>query len=130
MGFYPELHCDDGTVKTDSPLKIWAENIMSATKKLGRSADAPKYYQENLHNAGWTDITVVPDLWPINRWPRDRRCKELGHWSLANIGGGLQGFSLALFTRQLGWTTEEVEVFLVDVRKDVNNPAIHGYWPM
>jgi hypothetical protein len=43
---------------------------------------------------------------------------------------GLQGISLALFTRVLGWTAEELEVFLVDVRKQFKNKSVHGYWHM
>jgi len=35
-----------------------------------------------------------------------------------------------LFTNILGWSVEEVEVFLVDVRKDVKSRSIHAYWPV
>lgn len=43
--------------------------------------------------------------------------------------------SLALFTRPesdngLGWTREEVEVFLVGVRRDLRDMRIHAYIPM
>ena len=37
---------------------------------------------------------------------------------------------MALFTRILGWKKEEVDVFLVDVRKDMKNPKFHAYWNM
>ena len=53
-----------------------------------------------------------------------------GLWAHENISAGLQGLSLALFTRGLGWSTESLEVFLADVRKDMRNPRIHSYWPM
>lgn len=46
------------------------------------------------------------------------------------MGPALEGFSMAPFTRVLGWTREEVELFLVDVRKEMKNPQIHAYWPM
>lgn len=42
----------------------------------------------------------------------------------------LSGMTTALYTRGLGWSPEEVEVFLADVRKDMKNPRIHSYWPM
>ena len=53
-----------------------------------------------------------------------------GLWNYENLGNGASGLSLALFTRALGWTPEEVEVFLVDVRKDMKNKNIHGWWPI
>lgn len=34
---------------------------------------------------------------------------------------------MALFTRVLGWKKPEVEVFLVDVRRDMKNTKIHAY---
>ena len=51
-------------------------------------------------------------------------------WSLEDMGSALEGFSLAPFTRVLGWTREEVEVFLVDVRNELRNTKVHAYWPM
>lgn len=42
----------------------------------------------------------------------------------------LEGFSMALFTRILGWSKEEVETFLIDVRKEMKDPKIHAYWQM
>jgi len=42
---------------------------------------------------------------------------------------GAQGVSLAIFTRYLGWSPEEVEVFLVDVRKEWKKKSVHSYWP-
>ena len=47
-----------------------------------------------------------------------------------NFGGGVQGLSMALFTRGLGWSVQEVETFLVDVRKDMKDTKIHGYYNM
>lgn len=43
---------------------------------------------------------------------------------------GMQSYSLALFTRILGWSVEELEVLLIDVRKEMKNPRIHAYYPM
>jgi len=45
-----------------------------------------------------------------------------------NFCGGLEGTSLFLLTKVLGWSVEEVQVFLVQVRKDFANRRIHGYW--
>ena len=49
---------------------------------------------------------------------------------LVNMLEGLHGFSIALFTRSLGMTVKEVEDFLVEVRKDVEDRSIHSYWPI
>jgi hypothetical protein len=51
-------------------------------------------------------------------------------WHQKNITRSLYGLSVALFTRGLGWTLEELEVFLVDVRKDMSDAKIHAWAPM
>lgn len=55
---------------------------------------------------------------------------QLGAWNLENVEVGLQGLSMMLFTHVLGWSATEVEVFLVDVRKDLKNRKIHAYMPV
>jgi hypothetical protein len=51
-------------------------------------------------------------------------------WTYEDLGLGASGLSMALFTRALGWSPEQVELFLVDVRKGMRDRSIHGYWPM
>lgn len=53
-----------------------------------------------------------------------------GSWTLENISGGLEALSAAVYTRVLGWSKEELDVFLSQVRRDLKNTSIHTYWPM
>lgn len=39
----------------------------------------------------------------------------------------MDAYSLALFTRVLGWTPEEVRVFLTGVRKEIVDRSLHLY---
>ncbi|CAF9932285.1 MAG: hypothetical protein ALECFALPRED_005257 [Alectoria fallacina] len=52
--------------------------------------------------------------------------KEVGAFNLVQLREGLEGFSLALFTRILGWSPEEVQVLLSKVRKDMENRNMHA----
>lgn len=96
----------------------------------GRGADTAVHYKQQLADAGFTNINQTIYRWPQNRWPKDKKFKELGMWVLEDLGGGLEGLSLALFTRVLGWSKEETEVFLAGVRQDMKNTRIHAYWNM
>lgn len=40
------------------------------------------------------------------------------------------GISVAIFTRVLGWNVDELELFLVDVRREMKDTSIHAYWSM
>ena len=53
-----------------------------------------------------------------------------GMWCYENIAGALSGLSMAVFTRVLGMTTEEVEAYLIPVRKEMQDPKIHSYFPV
>lgn len=101
---------------------------MEASEKFGRRIGNPGDYGSYLEHAGFVDVTVRKFKWPSNAWPRDARHKELGTWQLANTDNGLEGWTLALFTRALGWSREETLVLCSQVRKDIRNPKIHAYW--
>ena len=53
-----------------------------------------------------------------------------GMWMLENFSEGLSGLSMAVFTRGLGWSQQQLEVFLIEVRKSMKDTKIRGYYPM
>ncbi|KAK2031308.1 methyltransferase domain-containing protein [Colletotrichum zoysiae] len=125
-----DLQSDDGTVGPDCAAQTWAGHMLEAAAIWKRPLDSCKFYKEQLAEAGFVNITEKIYKWPTNPWPRDPKFKELGMWTYEDLGNGLSGLSLALFTRALGWSKEQLEVFLVDVRKDMKDRSIHGWWPM
>ncbi|KAF4442653.1 hypothetical protein F53441_11694 [Fusarium austroafricanum] len=121
---------DDGTLKKDSFLDQWSNLIVESSTKFGRTAESAKFYKQQMIDAGFVNVTEVVYKWPTNRWPADPYYKELGLWCNYNIADGLSGISMALFTRGLGWSQEEVEVFLAKVRTDMKDRRIHAWWPI
>ncbi|QKX55220.1 uncharacterized protein TRUGW13939_02312 [Talaromyces rugulosus] len=126
----PPGRSDDNSFPEDSALKKWSEVIMLSAKNLGRYANSASFYKQQMIDAGFVDVVETQYPWPTNHWPRDQKLKELGRWVLQNIGYSLSGISMALLTRGLHWTAEEVEVFLVDVRNEFKDPKIHCYFPI
>lgn len=126
---YP-VKCDDKTLKADSALKRWSELMLEASLKFGRPINSVASYKSQMEEAGFVDIVQEEFKWPMNMWPKDKHFKELGLWTCENITSALSGISLALFTRALGWSVEQVETFLVDVRKEMKDTSIHAYWSM
>jgi hypothetical protein len=49
-------------------------------------------------------------------------------WTLEDVQPALEGLSYAAFTRGLGWSKEETEVFLAAVRRDFKDTKLHAYW--
>ena len=46
--------------------------------KLGRPANSAELYKSQLEAVGFVDVTETKYIWPSNRWPKDRKLKELG----------------------------------------------------
>ncbi|KAI9733995.1 MAG: hypothetical protein M1834_002652 [Cirrosporium novae-zelandiae] len=123
---------DDNTMPPSNIISKWCELWLEASKKLGKDLDQTKHYKKWMQEAGFPADSIQETFykWPLNTWPKDKKHKELGLWNLENVLQGLSGFCLAMFTRGLGWTKEEVEVFLINVRKELKNTKTHGYIPV
>ncbi|KAF4979791.1 hypothetical protein FZEAL_4065 [Fusarium zealandicum] len=124
------MGCDDGTLKEDHTLYKWCRLLNEASTKLQRSFAKTEEFKDMMAKAGFVDIIETRFKWPTNRWPKDRKYKELGAWNNENARFALEALTMAPFTRGLGWSREEVEVFLADLRRDFNSPSIHAYWPI
>lgn len=72
------LLCDDDTLPEDSALKRWSVTMNEAFRGSGRPMDTALRYEHQLANAGFVNIHAIREKWPTNRWPRDRRYKQLG----------------------------------------------------
>ena len=130
--YCPKLMCDDDTMPPDFPLKEFHQFQNEACLAMDpprplRIADKIARW---MREAGFADVQVKMDKVPINPWPRDPRLKNIGRWSETNLLEGIQGFALAFFNRAWGWTREEVEVYLVNVRKSISDRRVHAYHRM
>lgn len=132
---YLEIHdidlvikCDDGSLPTNSALVRWHNYMHDGASKAGFPLDRISYVPEMMRKAGFVDIVSVPHKWPINTWPKDKKYKELGKWVSENFNWGAESMSLALFTRALGWSVQEVQVFAAALRADLRNRKLHAYW--
>ena len=45
---------------------------------LGREIHTAHTYKERVIAAGFKNVTEVIYKWPTNRWPKDKRMKEIG----------------------------------------------------
>ncbi|KAI8234829.1 Secondary metabolism regulator LAE1 [Colletotrichum sp. SAR 10_86] len=117
-GGYFEIHdseypikCDDGTLTEDMPLSKWTRMITDACEKLGRSLAITHTFADMMEEAGFEGVVKKKIKFPVSPWPEDPKLKEMGLWVQASLLPGLEGMSLALFTRVLEWKMSETIVF-------------------
>ena len=58
---------------------------------------------------------------PLSPWHNDPRMKEIGRIRGVAMNEGVEGYSLALYTRFLGWSPTEVRILLAKVRSEFND---------
>lgn len=104
----------------------WNMCIVDGAAKAGRPWTRVKEYKGWMEEIGFVDVQEELLRWPVNTWPRDPHLKKLGLWFQHDLLEGLNS-TRAVLTRGLGWSDEKVEVFLVDVRKDIKNRGVHAY---
>lgn len=123
--------CDDGTLDPETNRFMeWTqyqdECAMRAGHPLRIANKLKRWYKE----AGFVDVKEEIFRIPINGWPKDPRYKMLGKWWGRSLIDGMHAFTMYLFTTYFQWTPEEVEVYLVDVRKAILNKSVHAYHSM
>lgn len=99
---------------------------MRLCKPLRIGNKLKRWYEQ----AGFVDVQEEVFKLPLNGWPREPRLSTLGTFWAKSMLDGLQGFSLAYFSRAFGWTKEQIEVYLVDVRKAISDEQVHCYHKM
>ena len=54
------------------------------------------------------------------------RQKHVGAWNYLQITEGLEAFTYAIFSRQLGYTRPEIDVICANIRREIKNPNLHA----
>ncbi|KAK3356533.1 S-adenosyl-L-methionine-dependent methyltransferase [Lasiosphaeria hispida] len=120
--------CDDGSMPVTFGLSKFLSNLREGFSRCGIDLLSLEKNEQRLRDAGF--VGVKEKIWkiPIGPWAKDPELKTAGLYNRAVIYDALQGVSLMPYTRGLGWTPTEVEVFLVDVRKSLFDVTVHSYY--
>ncbi len=115
----------------DGAIQQWCELMNEGALKGGINLHVSgAQIKEAMEEAGFKNIKIIDYKLPIGLWPADARLREAGKYALGAMFYGLQGISLAIFTRFLEWSVEEMEVLLAKVRQEWRQRRVHSYWPM
>lgn len=85
------------------------------------------YFKTYVQHAGFQNVTEELYKAPLSPWPAERRYRELGKYMNIQMMDAIEPYSLALFTRVLGWEPERIQLLLARVREDLKNLDYHMY---
>ncbi|KAJ6160954.1 hypothetical protein N7470_004350 [Penicillium chermesinum] len=143
-GAYLECHeidlkpkCDDGTMPPPNneggfstyALHDWYDLNMKASQEVEpcRQFRFAHRIERWMKEIGFVDVQQKIYKIPINAWPTDEKLRNIGRWNENNWLEALSGWSYKPFL-SLGWSKPEIEVFLVDVRKSIQDRNVHSYF--
>ncbi|KAL1855249.1 hypothetical protein Daus18300_011155 [Diaporthe australafricana] len=125
--YYVKLQCMDDSL-AGTALERWNDCVLEGVRRMGKNGLAAARFKAQMLDAGFVDVVERKFALPGNPWAKGEDQKMLGMMQMENILDGLHGFSIGLFTKMLGMAAEEVELMLVEVRKDLRNTKIHFYY--
>lgn len=119
------IYSEDGSTK-GTWLEKWSTDFAKAATQGGRIVQPGLYLEQWVREAGFEDVHHERIRLPLGIWPKDKQLKGVGAFNLVQLREGLEGFSIALFTRILGWSRDELRVLLSKVRKDLDDRNVHA----
>ncbi|OQE45908.1 hypothetical protein PENCOP_c001G02337 [Penicillium coprophilum] len=132
----PKPQCDDDTMppeNLDGGYSAYAmHDWVDLNVRSGRESDPPRQFRiahriaQYMRDIGFVDVEQRLTKIPTNTWPQDEKLRTLGAWSESNWLDALSGWSYKPFLA-LGWSKPEIEVFLVDVRRSIQDRNVHAY---
>ncbi|CEI70974.1 unnamed protein product [Fusarium venenatum] len=71
--------------------------------------------------------SILDPINPVGGWPKDPKQRSVGQYTQAAFEQDAQGTVLHMAIA-LGWTEEEVTVFISHFRREIRSPKIHSYF--
>ncbi|EQL02734.1 Methyltransferase type 12 [Ophiocordyceps sinensis CO18] len=122
----------DGIVPADHAVAMFWARVNEGLTTLGIDLDTAGggVLSQMMRDAGFTNVTERVFHVPIGTWPKNKVLKTVGLYWRTILLDGLQAIALGPLTRGLRWNREQVELFLMEVRRAYNDNSALMYMPL
>ncbi|KAL8906202.1 MAG: hypothetical protein Q9207_002170 [Kuettlingeria erythrocarpa] len=103
----------------ETPFLRWGHVIHEGLAKGGIDGGAVYKFSQHLEDVGFENIVEEKLPWPVAPWPEDEKGRTIGHMEADNLNNGMEGMTMGLLTKNMGWTREEVGRFVEEIRADL-----------
>ncbi|KAK3400619.1 S-adenosyl-L-methionine-dependent methyltransferase [Sordaria brevicollis] len=121
---------DDGTV--DSKIHAvaqWGPMWHAAGRKIGQVfLDDSTMIEDGLKDAGFVNINVKDYKIPLSPWSDDKKMHELGLYFYVALTQDLEGVLQYMWGTVMGWTDEEISIYIKHFVKELKDKTIHPYF--
>jgi hypothetical protein len=124
---WPVPKCDDKTLPEDCAYVEVCRTFQAIGAKIKADPDAPLHFHTYMQEAGFVNVHQSLFKIPTSPWPKDPRLKRVGAMELMNLMEGAQGFLLRGYTKEFNRSREELEMLLMEMRKELTTQRYHSY---
>ncbi|KAK8203637.1 S-adenosyl-L-methionine-dependent methyltransferase [Phyllosticta capitalensis] len=130
QAFDVHFRSDDDSLKPDAYMNQFVDHLKEGCRLAGKELVPGPKLEGWFKEAGFKNIRVETWKVPMGPWPKDPELKRIGMFNLAQATDGMEAFTLRMFTKVLGWTVEEVQVFNARVKQEYKSKLIHSYFTL
>ena len=132
--FHYTAACDDSSCDEPFAWRDFCNYLDTGMKNLGSELHAILQARGEIEGAGFEEISTKQLKCPVGPWAKKTKLQECGHILRDVILWGLHGIARKPFRDGLNWTDTQIEMFLIDVRKQLTEernglPKFHTYYP-
>ncbi|KAL4860293.1 hypothetical protein BDV12DRAFT_181810, partial [Aspergillus spectabilis] len=114
---------DDGTVKENEEklvlLRRWEKLMAEAADKFGKPINMGAKHKEMMEQGGFTDVHEEVFKIPFGCWGEGKAYERAGCSYMLHMRHGIEGYTLRLFTKTLGWSLEDTRKFIQDLQEEI-----------
>lgn len=128
----PKSASPEGEVPPEHPVAKFWTLVTEGLAALGVDLDISSggTLSRKMQDAGFTSVTERVFHVPIGTWPKNKVLKTVGLYWRTILLDGLQAIALGPLTRGLHWNRDQVEVFLMEVRRAYYDNSALMYMPL
>ncbi|EXK83288.1 hypothetical protein FOQG_12468 [Fusarium oxysporum f. sp. raphani 54005] len=127
---HSEFKSDDNTKDKAENALLWMKTMVEGSSKFGKPLNVAPEWKKQMEEAGFVDVEQKILKVPIGSWPKDPKLKEIGKFQSVQEAQVITSYTPGIFSRILGWSDEEIQVFMAKVKKDLSESSIHLYLPV
>ncbi|KAL8829601.1 MAG: hypothetical protein Q9191_001928 [Dirinaria sp. TL-2023a] len=110
------------SVSSDAPFLRWSHLIHEGLAKGEVDGGAANSFSNYLHQVGFKNVTEERVPWAVGPWMEEEKGKMIGAMEQANLQDGLEGMTVGVFTKNLGWTSQQAKDLVAEVKRDISDP--------
>ncbi|KAI9801235.1 MAG: hypothetical protein M1825_003509 [Sarcosagium campestre] len=121
-----QYYSEDGSVGPEEPVLRWDNEVIKGFKTIGCDPLIGPKLKGWAEEAGYVNVVSKRYKLPIGPWAKDKYLKMIGAWNMLFVLDSLEAVTLGVFVNVLGWSVEETQVLLAQVRTAVKDPSKHA----